>query len=167
MAYSVSLITLQPPPTFLVEIPESVNPHWPRIEWVGLLKDAASLIEPVISWIDLARFRFTGVSWDRFEVVCSTGIDVTPTDSTIYVAEFEKALEYGDWPKVIIALRTEQLHSTFREVAADTQPEQLAELQCVFRTKVRSADGSKLWLSRLDADDPNVTTSYEALLISS
>lgn len=99
--------------------------------------------------MDLIGCGFRGVSWDRLGVVLSTGIDVEPTDATIYVDGFDKALEYGGWPKVIVALRSAQLDSAFREVSADTPPAQLAELERAFGTRLPSVDGSKLWLSRL------------------
>jgi hypothetical protein len=161
LQYSISLISRQPRPILLVELSETINPEFPKVEYVELLKDAARLAEPDVSFLDLAGCGFRGVSLDRFKVVLSTGIDVEPTNAIIYVDGFDKALEYGGWPKVVIALRTDQLDATFREVAADTPPTQLAELGHVFGTKLLSADGSMLWLSRLDAEDSRVTTDYE------
>ncbi len=161
VAYSISLITRQPRPTFLVELTEMVNPEMLKIKEMDLFKEAARLVDPVMNLTDLICCGFRGVSWDRLAVVLSTGIDVEPPDATIYVDGFDKALEYGGWPKVIVALRNHCLDSTFREIAATTPEEQLVDLQRVFGTKLQSADGSKLWLSRLSADDSRVTTDYE------
>ena len=47
---------------------------------------------------------FRAVAIDRLEAVLRNGIDVEPVDSVIFVATFDKAGEYGGWPKLIIAL---------------------------------------------------------------
>jgi hypothetical protein len=160
VAYSISLLTRQPRPIFLVQLAETVDPELLRIKELDLLKEAARLAGPVVSFTDLISCGFRGVSWDQLGTVISTGIDVEPPDATIYVDGFDKALEYGGWPKVIVAIRNHCLDSTFREISGTTPEKQLADLQQVFRRKLQSADGTKLWLSRLPADDSRITTDY-------
>jgi hypothetical protein len=159
--YSISIIRYEPRPIFFVQLAEQISAELPAIEYLGLFEEAAGLEGAPVSFSDLLSCEYRATSWDRLGTVLCTGIDVEPTNAPIYVDGFDKALEYGGWPKVILALRHEQLDRTFREVSADTPSAQLAELERVFGTKLPSADGSKLWLSRLGADDPSLTTDYE------
>jgi hypothetical protein len=68
---------------------------------------------------------FRGVALSRLGTVLRQGIDVTPSHAPFYAEDFEKAWEYGGWPKMILALNPGQLDRTFREVASDAP---LAEL---------------------------------------
>jgi hypothetical protein len=43
---------------------------------------------------------FRGMSIDKLPFVLKHGIDVEPTNSVIYVDCYDKALEYGGWPKL-------------------------------------------------------------------
>ncbi|MBI3928464.1 MAG: hypothetical protein HY319_23180 [Armatimonadetes bacterium] len=94
-------------------------------------------------------------------MVLKTGIDVGPSHHHTFVDFLEKALEYGGWPKLILALRSECLDRTFREVPRDTPPEEIAALKALFPTVLESNDGMKLWLSRLPHGDSALATSYE------
>jgi hypothetical protein len=102
-----------------------------------------------------------GVALERFQTVRRTGIDVEPTDSVIYVDCFEKAWEYGEWPKMVLALNPSKMKRTFVEVSADVDEDKLALLRRTFPTVCRSTDGTKLWLSRLPEHDPRVASEYE------
>lgn len=108
---------------------------------------------------DFARCEFRAVSVDRVATVLATGIDVEPSDAVIYANDFDKAWEYGHFPKVVLALKA--LDRTHREVPADTSPAELAAIQERFPTVLPSVDGERLWCSRLPADDPRINTSYE------
>jgi len=106
-------------------------------------------------------WRFRAVSIDGLRQIKKSGIDVEPTDSPIYCDFLEKALEYGGWPKVIMGLDPKKLQNTFKEVPADLNPEEFEKLIKIYPTIEKSKDGTKLWLSRLQRDDPHRTKDYE------
>lgn len=106
---------------------------------------------------------FRSVSIDRLASVLESGIDVVPSTAPIYVDCFDKAWEYGGWPKVTLALHRESLEHTHREVSADIPAAELAELTQRFPTRLTSKDGRTLWLSRLPENDTNVSSTYECL----
>jgi hypothetical protein len=111
--------------------------------------------------IDSLECEFRAVAIDRLGAVLQDGIDVYPTTNVIYAEFSSKALEYGGWPKVLLALRRDSLHRTFREVPADISEEDLEEVRREFPTIIKSVDGSKLWCTRLSEDDPRIASSYE------
>jgi len=88
------------------------------------------------------------------------GIDVTPADSPIYVSGLDKAMEYGEWPKLLLVFNPKRLDHTFRELSV-TDPTR-AELKHTFPTEVVSKDGTTVWFSRLNPDDPRLGPGYEA-----
>ncbi|MGE8152022.1 hypothetical protein ACQKP5_12325 [Pseudomonas vancouverensis] len=103
-----------------------------------------------------------GVALDRLDSVLQHGIDVWPTDHPIFVADWDKALEYGDWPKLLLLLHHDQLRPTWHEVSATLDPGELNELRKTHPHQLVSTDGSKLWLTRFDPDAPQAGTDYEA-----
>jgi hypothetical protein len=104
---------------------------------------------------------FRAVSIDRLGTVLTTGVDVEPSDAVVYADSFEKAWEYGGWPKVVLALSLDKLDRTYRELPADTDAEELALVQQRFPTVLPAVDGTTLWCSRLAQDDPCIAKSYE------
>jgi hypothetical protein len=150
-----------PPPLFLVHLPAEWNIHRPEIDLWQLAEAAAMLTPGLLAESDFFGCQYRAVGIDRISVVMKSGIDVEPPDSVFYANAFDKALEYGGWPKVVMAIRNQSLDRTFRELPADTAAERIAELRNVFPTELRSADGTHLWLSRLAVDDPRLTTPYE------
>src|SRR5262245_53739929 len=62
----------------------------------------------------LCSFRAVGI--DRLAIVLAKGVDVEPTNATIFVDFFSKAWEYGGWPKVVLAFDPSRLDRTWREV---------------------------------------------------
>jgi hypothetical protein len=80
----------------------------------------------------------------------------------IYVSDLDKAWEYGDFPKVVLALDSQEVEASWQKVPTDTPPAELAEMAKVYPTSVPCSDGESLWLSRLPADNPCIGTSYEA-----
>lgn len=141
----------------------------PVTVWLGRLPHDGGWLQPSFDSIemllladrDLIGCSFRGVSHDRLDCVLRSGIDVVPPDSTIYVDDFEKAWEYGGWPKVMLALDTERLSHTYRELRSDTPELELRALRQIYPTELKSADGEQLWLSRLSEDDPRISTEYE------
>ncbi|WP_433287790.1 hypothetical protein ACQPZQ_34270 [Pseudonocardia sp. CA-142604] len=115
------------------------------------------------TWPELAGAMFRGVSSDRLQTVLQTGVDVVPTNSVIYASDdFDKAWEYGDFPKVVLALDSRKVKPSWQMIPADTPPVELAEIGKVYPTAVPYSNGESLWLSRLPADDPRIATDYEA-----
>lgn len=104
---------------------------------------------------------FRGVSLDRLDTVLQQGIDVHPTNGVIWVDNLEKALEYGEWPKVVLALDTDCLKNTFREIPANSSEQEIMAVCLDFPTVVKSVDGSKLWCTRLPEDSPQIASDYE------
>ncbi|MFW6002714.1 MAG: hypothetical protein ACOCQD_05175, partial [archaeon] len=86
---------------------------------------------------------------------------VLPTDSVIYCELFEKAMEYGEWPKIMMGLDPSGLDRTFREVDANIDQKEINKLLKTYPVQQKSNDGSKIWLSRLSESDPRRATSYE------
>jgi hypothetical protein len=110
---------------------------------------------------ELLACEFRGVPAERLAQVWRTGIDVEPTDSPIFVDGLDKALEYGGWPKVVLALDGDHLDRTFREVSADLPDTECEALQEDFPTVLESSDGITRWYSRLPKDDPRTGSAYE------
>jgi hypothetical protein len=104
---------------------------------------------------------FRAVSVDRLTAVVGTGIDVEPTNAVIWVNFLSKALEYGGWPKVVMALDHRFMKRSYIEIEADIAEEDLALIRREYPTLVRSIDGSKLYCSRLKEDAPQLNTAYE------
>jgi hypothetical protein len=104
---------------------------------------------------------FRAVSIDRLPVILRTGIDVEPTTAPIYVAGFEKAWEYGGWPKVIMALDGKQLERTYREIPGDTPPDEIAQLMQDYPRRLDRKSGEYVWLTRLPESDLGAGYQYE------
>jgi len=104
---------------------------------------------------------FRDVSCDRLPAILATGIDVGPTTAPIFVSDFDKAGEYGGWPKVIMALDGERLDRTYREIPPDTGAEEGARLMLDYPNRTPSLSGECIWLTRLPATDPRAATAYE------
>jgi hypothetical protein len=91
--------------------------------------------------------------------VLARGLDVAPTDAPIWVSYIDKAMEYGGLPKLLLVLDPMQLDRTFREIPVGDA--RRAALHKTFPTEIQSQDGSRLWLSRLAADDRRLGPGYE------
>ena len=111
--------------------------------------------------IDNHECEFRGVSCDRMRTVLTQGIDVTPTTSHFYAACPDKALEYGGWPKTLMALRRDCLKRTFIELPAGTSNEELAITRQEYPTMIELKDGSGYYFSRLAEDHVKFMTPYE------
>lgn len=104
---------------------------------------------------------FRGVEINHLDDVLRYGIDVSPTDSVIYADFPDKALEYGGWPKLLMAFNAEHLRWTFIEIAANSSEELKAQVFKEFPTMLPSSDGSRLWCTRLGTGDPRIASAYE------
>lgn len=104
---------------------------------------------------------FRSVSVDRLACVLNNGVDVLPTNSVIFADYLDKAMEYGDWPKVIMALDPKHMQRTFKEVDSTIPEDELAELMKIYPTKIESKDGSRYWLTKLDENDNRIASDYE------
>ncbi|OLT00084.1 hypothetical protein BJF90_07225 [Pseudonocardia sp. CNS-004] len=102
---------------------------------------------------------FRGVSLDRLPSILRFGIDVQPTDSPIYAGDFEKAWEYGDFPKVVMALDPSRTESTCHVIDDDLPQVEIDELKVVY-PHVHKVDG-QTWLSRISHTNPTLR-GYEA-----
>lgn len=105
--------------------------------------------------------QFRAVSLDRLKYVLSTGVDVEPADSVMWVDCFDKAWEYGGWPKLMMVFDHRALEPSFREVRSDIDPPELESLREDYPTMLESKDGTRLWLSRLPEGDRRVASAYE------
>lgn len=88
-----------------------------------------------------------------------TGVDVEPTNVVIWVNEVQKALEYGGWPKILMAFDSERLKRSWIEIDVSAPPEEIERIQRDYPTVIR--DGDKLYCSRLPSDAPQLMTAYE------
>jgi hypothetical protein len=109
---------------------------------------------------------FRGVPIETFRAVAQNGVDVEPTDATIFCAEEDKAWEYAkprsgsDGPGLMYALHGGYLERSFRELAGGTSPEAIAELQKTYPYRYDYPDGN-LRLSRLaNQNNPAYESAY-------
>ena len=109
---------------------------------------------------DLCSFR--GVQLDALQAVLSRGIDVFPTDHFFFCDGFDKAVEYGGLPKLVMSIDGRSTDRTFREISAETPEIEIAELSRTFPTRLLSKDGRRFWMSRLPESDPRIAKPYEA-----
>lgn len=79
---------------------------------------------------------FRGIAHERLGTALKTGVDVDPTDRTIWVFTMEKAWEYSAFPKAILAFSPDHLDRTFRRVAPGTPDETVAAIRETFPTGV-------------------------------
>ncbi|MDI1228245.1 MAG: hypothetical protein PSY14_11225 [bacterium] len=149
----VELVTEKPCSVFLVLL-NTDSDHVPR----ELSNDLQFSMIPREYMVN----SFRGVSTDRLATVLKQGIDVEPTNAVIWVNDLDKALEYGGWPKIVMALDHECLKMTFVQLDANTSEDELMAVRREFPTVLKSADGSTLWCSRLREDAPQINTDYEA-----
>jgi hypothetical protein len=145
-------ISDSPVPLWLITVAEP-PPFRPPFNHYRFLKQIAPTLVPC---------QFRGVPFTRLETVLRTGIDVEPPDGVIFAEHFEKAWEYGSWPKLILALDRTTLSPTCHIVPRDTPQFQVEELQRVFPTVLRSEQEEMLWMSRLRADSGLIGTEAEA-----
>lgn len=142
----ISLVTEVPKPLFLLACGD-VDSNLPRIGWLETLRSMSDLSS--LSFEDLVDSQYRGVNLGRLERVLSTGIDVEPPTAVFSTDSWDKALEYGGWPKLLLVLNQNLLALSTIRVPADTPAERLAELRAVRPTLVPSLDGRWLCLSRL------------------
>jgi hypothetical protein len=102
---------------------------------------------------------FRGVSIDRLGGVLKTGVDVEPTDAVFWVNELQKALEYGGWPKVLMAFDSERLKRSWIEIDENAPAGEIGRIRRDYPTVI--PDGEKLYCSRLPSDAPQLMTAYE------
>src|ERR1700735_673352 len=110
--------------------------------------------------IDYFDCGFRGVSIDSLPAVLQRGIDVSPTNAVMYVDHLEKALGYGGWPKVLLALKWDSIKRTFKEMPVGSSKEEIQIVRKDFPTAIELNDRS-IWCTRLAEDDPRIATDYE------
>ncbi|MEZ4503022.1 MAG: hypothetical protein R3C39_10390 [Dehalococcoidia bacterium] len=147
-------IASSPCPVFVVSLSQREE------EWDALAGVASELA------VDLLRRKILGVwhaaSFDQMDAIASSGIEVRPTDSPIFVdRDLGKVLRYGGAKKVVLVLDPSALVPTYREVPANLPQEELQALKRLFPTEMRSKDGNWLWLTRLPDGDPRRELPYE------
>jgi hypothetical protein len=98
---------------------------------------------------------FRGVPIERLRTVAETGVDVSPTDATIFCADEDKAWEYArprtgfDGPGLMYALNGGYLQPSFRQLAADSSPEEIAEVQKTYPYEYDDPSSDLRYFSRL------------------
>lgn len=114
----------------------------------------------------IKKFRtleyFRGVSAERLRNILRHGVDVFPTNSPIFAdIGVDKALEYGSaGDQVIMMLDRAGLDPTWREIEA-VETDTACALAKEFPTRLESADGTKIWFSKLSLDNTRLATDYE------
>jgi hypothetical protein len=89
-------------------------------------------------------------------------VDVEPTTAPIFVSDFDKAWEYGGWPKVVMAFDGMCLQRTYREIViSETTAEQITKLMVDYPTRIDDLAGERLWLTRFPQTDTRATSPYE------
>ena len=154
---TMQLITKDPVPVFVLNMEGDIG--LVNCSNSFALLDAAS----DMCGTQFCQYLFRGVAGAKLKNILTHGIDVTPTDSVIFCNTFEKAFEYGDFPKGIIALDPNCLDRTFRETEFNIPDEEVAALRKTFPTMLISEDGKKRWFSRLPEDDRRIALDYETV----
>ena len=149
----IDILAMNPVPIVLITIPDE--------DRIGA--DETDLVFKIQALLgrDLWGCKFRGVELDRLPNVLESGIDVIPTNAPIFADFLDKALEYGGWPKLVLALDSRQMEKTFKEVPSSIPEAELAELCSTFPLVLPSSDGRSLWLTRLSEGDPRIGTAYE------
>ena len=81
--------------------------------------------------------EFRGVGFDRLPTILATGVDVEPATAPIFVSGFNKAWEYGDWPKVVMAFDRRHLERTYREITvSDMTSDEITRLMVDYPTRI-------------------------------
>jgi hypothetical protein len=126
--------------------------------------------EPIL---DLVRAHgwvtFRGVTIERLPTIQATGVDVVPSNATIYCADITKAFEYGENPKVIMAFRGRNdpgggagsllLHQTTKTLDSSAPQSEVASALATYPHAYPSIDGSEVLYAR-DADLTAATVEY-------
>ena len=90
-------LCIQPRPIWIVAMPKPDIHQKIPFDWIRLFMD----LDPSRG---LIRSTFRCVNFSRIEQVIENGVDVTPIDHEIYTTTFfDKAWEYGEWPKLALA----------------------------------------------------------------
>lgn len=154
MILDIEQVASFPCPVFAVTLPDKAT------EWSALSSRSWS-IELYLRERGI-RGLWHAASFDGLGAVASTGIEVTPTDATIYASDsLGKVLEYGGPEKLVLVFDPPALDRTYREVSADSPPAEIEALKVLFPFAMPSEDGAILWLTRLPEDDPRRATPYE------
>lgn len=147
------LLATQPVPVWTAAVDAREHGYHPPIT-ERALRDSFD----VLSW----DTEFRGVGLDRLQTILATGVDVEPTTAPIFVSDFDKAWEYGGWPKVVMAFDGRQLERTYREVIiSETAADEIAQLSVDYPTRVEVPAGERLLLTRFPESDTRATSGYE------
>lgn len=142
-------------PLFALLVPDDAHEYLPLRDpwdvWMEL-RSACSGDEQAELW--------RGVSLERLEAIARHGIDVEPSTAHFFVSYFDKALEYGGLPKVLMGFSTKGVLPTHQEFAAD-DIEQIHRAMETYPTRLTSEDGTRVWLSRLPAASAMVSSLAE------
>jgi len=103
---------------------------------------------------------FRCVEIDRLEMIIRTGCDVVPSDSALYAACLDKALEYGRYNKVVQVFDPQKLERTFAKVRRSESVEVLNQFRAAYPS-CRELGGGWLWFSKLPPGDFRIGTAYE------
>ena len=147
---SVHHVMKEPVDLFFINCPSG-------IPWDAAKSCYALMADIRMQYLDC---EFRGVELDRLEAITHNFVDVEPSDAVIFAGDLEKALEYGDWPKVIIALRWKAMKRSFDILPETATQSDIEAAQREYPTIIRSGDRS-LYCSRLPESDSRMGTSYE------
>ena len=98
-------------------ITESPVPVW-FTEWEPTPAFQSAPASATADWAGLYRqygqVLFRGTGLNRLPTILANGVDVEPPTHHIYASMFDKAWEYGKYPKVVAAYRADRLDRTYR-----------------------------------------------------
>ena len=145
-------ITGHPLPIYFIRCDYEKNKFRPAFDHFDLLLNLDK---------NLLSCAFRGTKFQNLLHILNHGVDVDPNNPIIYADVFEKAWEYGGWPKIILGYDYDCLEKTYKEVSTDISEDRYLELKKKYPTEMKSVDGNKIWFTKLDADDTRVATQYE------
>lgn len=149
-----SLLAAQPAPVWATPVDAKTYGHKPPIT-ERALRESFDVLSPHV--------EFRGVGFDRLPTIRATGVDVEPTTAPIFVSDFNKAWEYGDWPKVVMAFDGRHLQYTYREIIiSDTTADEITRLMVHYPIRIEDLAGERLRLTRFPETDPRAVSPYES-----
>ena len=122
----IELITRAPSALFLVEL--GLRGKDPLSLWFPIAQGIESA-NIGVSWTEFAGSTYRAVRIGALDRVMATGIDVEPSDHHFYAADWQKAWEYGAWPKLLLVLDPQHIRPTLIRVRDELTESEAHELE--------------------------------------
>jgi hypothetical protein len=160
---TATLVATKPVPIVVIEHNEP-DPKWLKsLANTGQIESAIQDLLGFDYFASLMGAGCRGVAVGRLETILRAGVDVSPTDSVIWLDHLDKAVEYGSADGVVVMVFDErQLKPASREFPKSTSEEELTQIANEYPTRIDDYNGRTL-LSRCGPhQDPGYGLLYGA-----